>query len=86
MDYTHEIRKFVVENFLFGEKGNLEDDTLFIENAIVDSTGILELVMFLENTYGIKVEPDELLPANLDSISRVSKFVASKQAITLQQK
>jgi len=78
MKYTTEIRSFIVSNFLFGEAGDLRDDSLFMEGGIIDSTGILELVMFLEKTYKIKVGTDEMLPENFDSISRVARYVEKK--------
>ena len=79
-DYTNEIRNFVVNNFLFGKAGSLNDDTSFMEGNILDSTGILELVTFLESTYKIEVEDAETLPENLDSVNRVATFVARKVA------
>ena len=79
-DYTNEIRNFVVNNFLFGEAGSLNDDTSFMEGSILDSTGILELVTFLESTYAIEVADAETLPENLDSVNRVATFVARKVA------
>jgi acyl carrier protein len=82
MSYTKEVRDFVVANFLFGDGTSLEDTTSFLESGAVDSTGILELVMFLESTYGIKVEPNEMIPENLDSVSRAADFVTRKRGVT----
>ena len=79
MDYTKQIRDFIVTNFLFGDVGNLQNDTSFLESGTVDSTGMLELIMFVENTYGFKIEPEEMVPENLDSINRVVSFVAKRQ-------
>ena len=73
-----QIRGFIIANFLFGEAGSLQDDTSFMEGGIIDSTGILELIMFLENTYEIKIQPEEMLPENFDSVIRVAAFVARK--------
>jgi acyl carrier protein len=78
MEYAETLRGFIVENFLFGEGNGLADDTSFLESGIIDSTGILELISFLEETYGIKIEDDELVPENLDSISNVSRFLRQK--------
>ena len=72
------VRRFIVENFLFGEEDSLQQDTSFLENGIIDSTGILELVMFLEETYNIEVEDQELLPENLDSLKNISHFLQRK--------
>ena len=77
----NDIRKFVIENFLFGrDDGSLKADTSFLDNGIIDSTGVMELVMYVEKTGGIKVEDNELDPQNFDSVSRLAKFIASKQA------
>lgn len=78
MDTTSLVREFVVENFLFGDGEALEEDTSFMEEGIIDSTGILELVFFLEETFGIKVEDAELVPENFDSLIRVSKYIEIK--------
>lgn len=76
-----EIRRFVVSNFLFGrEDGTLDGHTSFLENGIIDSTGVLELVAFLEENYQIKVRDNELVPENLDSLEKVTRFVGRKQA------
>ncbi|HDZ24169.1 MAG: acyl carrier protein [Deltaproteobacteria bacterium] len=78
MDVAGAVRSFIVEYFLFGDDENLNDHTSFIEEAIVDSTGILELVAFVEETFSIRVEDEELIPENLDSISSVERYVSSK--------
>jgi acyl carrier protein len=72
------IREFVIENFLFGADDGVEDDTSFLENGIVDSTGILELVTFLEEEFEISVEDEELIPENLDSINNVVAYLQRK--------
>ena len=80
MNHAKEIREFVISNFLFGDAAALEDEKSFLESGIVDSTGMLELIMFLEGTYGIRVEPEEMVPENLDSVNRLVKFLGKKQA------
>lgn len=75
------IRQFIIENFLFEEDENLKEDTSFLESGIIDSTGILELVTYLEETFGITVEDEELIPENLDSISNVVKYLERKQGV-----
>jgi len=72
------IRMFIVENFLFGKNGELEDNTSFLEEGVIDSTGILELVSFLEEEFSIVVEDEELVPENLDSINNVTVYLQSK--------
>jgi len=78
MDLVNPVRDFVIENFLFGESGDFSEDTSFIDSGIIDSTGILELVAFLEETYNLNVEDDELLPENFNSLSEISRFLKSK--------
>ena len=73
------VRNFIVENFLFDDDGSLKDDTSFLDEGIIDSTGILELVEFLDEEFSITIEDEELVPENLDSINNVVKFVASKK-------
>ncbi len=76
-----QIRAFIVENFLFGDEDYaLGDDLSLVENDIVDSTGILEMVSFLEERFGIAVADADIVPANLDSVARIAAFVAGKQA------
>ena len=78
---TTEIRNFIVENFLFGDTANpLNDEDSFLENGIIDSTGVLELVSHLEATFEIKVEDEELIPDNLDSIANVVRYLERKLA------
>ena len=81
-DITQDIRDFVVSNFLYGQNGqDLAPDQSFLENGIIDSTGVLELVAFLEQRFGISVADRELLPENLDSLQNVSAFVSRKLAV-----
>ncbi len=68
----------MVANFLFGQADGLQDDTSFMDSGTVDSTGILELVAFLESNYGVKVQDQEMVPENLDSVSRVSAYLTRK--------
>jgi acyl carrier protein len=75
----NEIRKFVIDTFLFGSDEGMADETSFLANGIIDSTGVLELVSHLEKTYHIKVKDNELIPENLDSINSISAFLARKQ-------
>ena len=78
MDNSVKVREFVVENFLFGDGKALKDDTSFMEEGIIDSTGILELVFFLEETFGFSVEDDELVPGNMDSLQNIARFIDRK--------
>jgi acyl carrier protein len=79
-DVTTEIRAYIVERFLFGKQSErLTNSASFMEQHLVDSTGILEVVMFIESRYGIKVADEEMIPENLDSIERIAAFVRRKQ-------
>ena len=73
-----ELTQFIVENFLFGTPPTFSNDDSFLEKGILDSTGVLELIFFLEKTYGFKVEDSELIPENLDSINNLGEFVQRK--------
>jgi acyl carrier protein len=72
------LRAFVIENYLFGKEEKLGNDDSFLESGIIDSTGILELVRFLEDTFGINVADEELIPDNLDSINKIVAFLQAK--------
>lgn len=73
------VRGYIIENFLFGQGNDLQDNTSFLEQGILDSTGVLELVTFLEETFSIKIEADETLPENLDSIDSICAFLERKR-------
>jgi len=73
------LRAFIKENFLFGREPDFSGDDSFLEMGLIDSTGVLELVGYLEKTHGVTIEDDELVPENLDSINRIVRFVESKQ-------
>ena len=73
------IRNFIVENFLFGDTSyDLGDTASLIENDIIDSTAVLELVAFIEDTFGLTMHDADIVPANLDSIARIAAFVSSR--------
>ncbi len=75
-----EIRKFIVETFLFGQddEGLGPSDSL-LGRGILDSTGVLEIVAFLEEKWGVKVNDAELVPANFDTLASLAAFVARKK-------
>ncbi len=78
-DVAHHLREFIRENFLFGSEVTFSDDDSFLDQGIIDSTGVLELVAFLEEQYRITIDDEELVPDNLDSISNLLRFIASKR-------
>lgn len=74
------IRAFIIDSFLFGDTSQeITDGMSLIENNLVDSTGVLELVFFLENNFGISVRDTEVVPENLDSIGAMAAFIESKK-------
>ncbi len=78
-----EIRKFIVDNFLFGEDDcKLSNDDSFLEQGLIDSTGVLELVAYIEGSYGIEIEDNELAPANLDSVNKLIGFINRKTQLS----
>jgi acyl carrier protein len=78
MDARARVRQFIIDNFLFEDNGSLTADMSFLENGIIDSTGVLELIAFLEGDFGIKVEDGDIVPENLDSLDRVAAFLERK--------
>ncbi len=72
------IRSFIIENFLFGDDNGLKEDTSFLDEGIIDSTGVLELVTYLEEEFEIEVEDEELIPENLDSINNIAVYLEGK--------
>ena len=79
MGRRQQIKKFILGNFLFTDDDSaFADDTSLIQQGIVDSTGILELIMFLEETWSIKVPPEEMTPANFETVAAVDAYLGRK--------
>ena len=79
-EVRREITAFIVGNFLFGNTADApKPETSFMETALIDSTGILELVAHVESSYGVSVADDELIPENLDSVANIAAFVVRKK-------
>jgi len=78
MDTQQRVREFVTGNFFVPDAANLTDGTSLLEMGVVDSTGVLEIIGFLEGAFGLRVEDDEIVPANLDSIERIAAYVGRK--------
>ncbi|MBK9035802.1 MAG: acyl carrier protein [Myxococcales bacterium] len=75
------VTTFIVDNFLFGNAADAPaPGASFMETGLIDSTGVLELVAFVESTYDIKVGDDELVPEHLDSVDNLAAFVVRKAA------
>ena len=82
MSIKQTIRCYILENFLFtDDEAALQDDDSFLAGGIIDSTGILEIMLFIEEAFDIKVEDDDMLPEHLDSINNMVAFIQRKQTI-----
>lgn len=77
-DRLQRVREFIVQDFLFGRDNGFASGESMLESGMIDSTGVLQLVAFLEQTFGIKVEDAELVPENLDSLDSIGRFLDSK--------
>ncbi len=78
-DPIQQIREFIFENFLFdADESALQNEASFLDQGIIDSTGILEVIDWLEETFEMQVEDEEMIPENLDSVSNLAVFIAKK--------
>ena len=73
------VRKFLLDNFVMGSKVEIADDASFMKGHILDSTGFIELIMFIEESFGLKVEDAEMLPENFDSLRNIEGYVGRKR-------
>jgi len=80
MEIKDQVRDFLTTNFYVADPASLKDDISLLDRGIIDSTGVLEVIFFVEDTFGIKVEDSEMLPENLDSIERIANFVNRKRS------
>ena len=84
-ELRNELRRFITDSIMYGHNTDfLKDDASFLENGVIDSTGVLELIGYMESKFGITVEDHELVPENLDSINGLLRFVEKKGGV-LQQ-
>ena len=79
LDIEHEVRTFIVDNFIL-DAGTLEGDTSLTRSGVLDSMGVLELIMFLEHRYGLSVPDQDAVPENLDTIERIVGYVQRRTA------
>ncbi|MBQ0752957.1 MAG: acyl carrier protein [Gammaproteobacteria bacterium] len=76
------VRSFLLGNYLFTEdESALDNDVSFLESGLVDSTGMMEVIFFIEETFSISVDDVEMVPENLDSVENLVAFVARKQGV-----
>ncbi len=80
MSLAADLRRFIDETFLFGVDTPYSDADSFMENSIIDSTGVLELIAHLESTYQLHIADEDLVPENLDSVSNLVDFINRKRA------
>lgn len=75
-DYVPRVKAFIIENFLFGAANEyLDEEESFLQNGIIDSTGILEVVAWIEETFELKISDIDLLPENFDSVRKLADFI-----------
>lgn len=79
MTVQQRVRQFIIENFYVSDPDGLADDSLLVTSGVVDSTGMLEMIAFVESEFGIRIADDEMVPENLESIERIASFVARKR-------
>jgi acyl carrier protein len=77
-DIAQRVRTFLVDSFLLGDDDGFANDESLLDSGIVDSTGVMEVVSFLEESFAIAVDDDELVAENLDSVDRLAAFVQRK--------
>jgi acyl carrier protein len=79
MEYAELIRSYIVDNFLFGDDNDLQEETSFLESGIIDSTGIIELVSYVETNFNMKVDDKDIVPENFDSIQNIAAFILRRK-------
>ncbi len=81
MSTEDKVRGYILENFLFtDDQSALDNSDSFLEKGLVDSTGILEIITFIEDDFNVTIEDDEMVPENLDSVDNILAFIAKKLA------
>jgi acyl carrier protein len=75
MSYQDTVKKYIIDNFFYGAETDISPETSFLGSNIIDSTGILEVVSFLQDTFNVTIGDDEMLPENLDSLENIEQFI-----------
>ena len=78
INYSETVKQFLIDNFLFGDSGRIAEDTPLFEKGIIDSTGVLELVSFIEENFKVTISDDELIQDNFSSLLAIDRFLQSK--------
>ena len=76
------VRKYLFDNFVMGDNVTIADDSSLMDDHILDSTGFLELIAFIEETFGVRVDDEEMLPENFDSLLNIENYVGRKRAVS----
>jgi acyl carrier protein len=80
MEIRDSVREYILKNYLFTtDASSLRDDVSLMQTGVIDSTGVLELIMFLQERFGLEVADEEMLPENLDSVQAITAFVKRKK-------
>jgi len=80
LETKSKLREFITENFLFGsDEDRFKDEDSFLDNGIIDSTGVLELVSYIEEEFGLEVKDEELIPDNFDSLNKLVTYIENKK-------
>lgn len=79
MEIAGKVRKFITSNFYVPVPAELADETSLLDSGVIDSTGVLEVISFIEQEFGVEVADEEMLPENLDSIARIAAYVSKKK-------
>jgi acyl carrier protein len=82
MEHVELIRSYIVDNFLFGDDNDLQGETSFLDNGIIDSTGIIELVSYVEKSFNINVDDEDIVPENFDSIQKIAAYIMRRKKNT----
>ena len=78
MQIENQLKQFILKNLYFAEDDTLDDNSSFLETGVVDSTGVMELVAFVQTEFGVTVEPEDIVVENFDSIRKVAHFIRQK--------
>lgn len=81
-DTKQTVRQFLASNFIVSDLDSVQDSDSLLDRRILDSTGFIELVSFLEESFGIRIADEEMVPENLDSIGAIDAYVTRKQAVS----
>ena len=81
MDIKEQVRAFVISNFFVSDPATLGDEESLLDRGIIDSTGVIEIIIFIEESFGIPVDGKDTLPENLDSVERIAAFIVRNKGI-----